>query len=320
MNDDEIRRLFEPLWADLQGEDAFPNRQPLLAHYTSLPVLAAILQNNEVWFSHPLLMNDPEEVAFGLETGAQLFFTSEIIKAACGSTERFNTLRNTFIYWFNRFTKEHLPDTYVFCLSEHAKEDNDGLLSLWRGYGDNGKGVAIVLDTAALVPREESPFIIGKVDYGTREDRINRIQKRIAHFAEILEKSAIPDEKLVICSFYFFQRLKSFAIFTKHRGFKEENEWRVVYMRDIDEAKILDPMLGYSVGPADAAPKLKLKIEKIAGLPETDLSLSKIIERIILGPLSSPLARNAVAKMLESVGLADLKDRIKRSTIPFRAA
>jgi len=155
-------------------------------------VLEAILQNNEVWFSHPLLMNDPEEVAFGLDTGAQLFFTSEIIKAACGSTERFNTLRNTFIYCFNRFRKEHLSDTYVFCLSEHAKEDNDGLLSMWRGYANNGKGVAIVLDTAALVPRDESPFIIAKVDYGTKEERINWIQKRIAHFAEILEKSVVP--------------------------------------------------------------------------------------------------------------------------------
>lgn len=40
----------------------------------------------------------------------------------------------------------------------------------------------------------------------------------------------------------------------------------------------------------------------------------------ILGPLSSPLTSNAVRKMLEPVGLADLKDRIKRSTIPFRAA
>jgi hypothetical protein len=33
-------------------------------------------------------------------------------------------------------------------------------------------------------------------------------------FAEILGKSNIPDEKLSIGSYYFFQRLKLFAIFT----------------------------------------------------------------------------------------------------------
>ena len=41
--------------------------------------------------------------------------------------------------------------------------------------------------------------------------------------------------------------------------------------------------------------KLKLKIEAIPGLSETDLSLSKIVDRIILGPsLSSPLARGTI--------------------------
>ena len=63
-------------------------------------------------------------------------------------------------------------------------------------------------------------------------------------FAEILGKSNIPDEKLSIGSYYFFQRLKMFAIFSKHLGFGEEREWRVVYMRDRDPAKVFDRMFG----------------------------------------------------------------------------
>jgi len=64
--------------------------------------------------------------------------------------------------------------------------------------------------------------------------------------------------------------------------------------------------------------KLKLKIEAIPGLSETDLSLSKIVDRIILGPsLSSPLARGTIGKMLEALGRSDFKDRIMASTIPF---
>jgi hypothetical protein len=53
----------------------------------------------------------------------------------------------------------------------------------------------------------------------------------------------------------------------------------------------------YWVGPRGVEPKLKLKIEAIPGLPETDVSLSNIVERIILGPsLSSPLARGTIGK------------------------
>ena len=58
----------------------------------------------------------------------------------------------------------------------------------------------------------------------------------------------------------------------------------------------------------------------IPGLPETNLTLAEIVDRIILGPsLSSPLARNTILKMLESLGRADLKDPVVSSTIPLRA-
>ena len=85
MTDNEISNLFSPLWAEMQGEDCYPNKRPLLTHYTKVVVLESILRNNEIWFSHPLLMNDPEEVSFGLDTGAKLFFANERIRAACGS-------------------------------------------------------------------------------------------------------------------------------------------------------------------------------------------------------------------------------------------
>jgi hypothetical protein len=94
MTDNEIRNLFAPLWADVQGEGRYPNKRPLLAHYTKVPVLESILRNNEIWFSHPLLMNDPQEVIFGLDVGVKLLLANEKIKAACGSPGRFERLKN----------------------------------------------------------------------------------------------------------------------------------------------------------------------------------------------------------------------------------
>jgi len=42
------------------------DRQPYLAHYTSLEVLEKIMQHNELWFSHPFFMNDLQEMRFGI--------------------------------------------------------------------------------------------------------------------------------------------------------------------------------------------------------------------------------------------------------------
>jgi len=319
MTDDEIGKLFAPLFADLRGADYFPNRRPLLAHYTSIVGLEAILCSNEVWLSNPLFMNDMEEVRFGIHTGARLFLGSSELQVACQNKQRFDLLKHWFTYYFNKFDSEHVLDTYVFCLSEHAKDDTDGRLSMWRGYGGNGNGAALVFDTAKLVAREESPLVISHVHYGTGQMREEWLQRRIAEFGEILAKSAIPDDKLSIASYYFFERLKLFAVFTKHHGFEEESEWRVVYMRDRDTAQIFGGMFSYWVGPRGVEPKLKLKIEAIPGLPETNITLAEIVDRIILGPsLSSALARNAILRMLESLGRADLKNRVVSSTIPFR--
>jgi hypothetical protein len=318
MTDDEIRDLFSPLWAELQGEDCYPNKRPLLAHYTKVAVLESILKNNEIWFSHPLLMNDPEEVLFGLDASARLLFTNEKIRTACGTSQRFEMLKNTF-YWLNRFTKRHLPNTFVLCFIEHSPDDNGGLLSMWSRYGDQQRGVAIVFDTAQVVPRDDSFLIIARVHYGTREQREEWIQTLLGRCAHIIANNAIPNDKLAVCSFFIFQRLKQFAIFTKHDGYREENEWRIVYMRDIADSARLNHMIGYWNGPRGPEPKLKFKLSTIAGMPETqNLSLSRLTDRIILGPLLPPLAVDGCANMVEALGHSDLKDRIRRSTIPTR--
>src|ERR1700720_1028320 len=75
MDDAQILDMFRPLFADLLEGDSFPAKRPLLAHYTSIPALEAMLRSNEIWLSNPLFMNDMEEVRFGINAGANLFLT-----------------------------------------------------------------------------------------------------------------------------------------------------------------------------------------------------------------------------------------------------
>jgi hypothetical protein len=53
MSDDEVRNLLAPLWSEFKADNCFPNKRPLLAHYTKADSLESVLKHKEVWFSHP---------------------------------------------------------------------------------------------------------------------------------------------------------------------------------------------------------------------------------------------------------------------------
>ncbi len=280
------------------------------------------MANDELWFSNPLYMNDMEELRFGIFEGAQAFRQHEAIKSACGGQERYNLLYNHFETYLSKFSNEHAFDTYVFCLSEHdTNNDADGLLSMWRGYGGNGNGAAIIFDTTKIEHVEGAPLIFSKVTYASRDERLQWIDKKLEEFADLLKSNSIPDEKLYLPAYALFERIKIFSIFTKHRGFSEEREWRAVYLRERDSAHRMDDMLHYAIGRNGIEPKFKFKIRPIDGLTKEELSLVKIVHQIILGPsVSSPLAVSSVRRMLEKVGKHELAEKVVASTTPFRAS
>lgn len=319
MNDLEIVQAFSPLYDDILEADQFYVKKPLLAHYTSLSALEKILKTDEIWFSNPLFMNDLQEVRFGILQGVDLVLQGLEITNACGSASRVQLFTHYFVHYVQTFESEHAFDTYVFCLSEHDREDRDGMLSMWRGYGGNGNGAAIVFDAGQIKVVEDSPLIMAKVNYGSEKERIEWLEATLSKFAHILHKTGISDDKLYLAAHALFERIKMFALFSKHRGFEEEREWRVVYLRDRDQDNKLASMFHYWIGPRGVEPKLQLKVKLIPGFTADDLSMEKIVERIVLGPsLSSPLAIAAVGRMLDGLGKPYLKEKVYASTIPFR--
>jgi hypothetical protein len=317
---DPIPSRFLPLWADLKHEDQFHVRKPLLAHYSSMEVLEKIIRTDEIWLSNPLFMNDIEEVRFGLNESHRLVLESKEIAQVCGDSVRVDTFRNSFTHFYSQFASTHVLDTYVLCLSEHKPADVDGVLSMWRGYGGNGDGAAIVLDASKLNNLPTSKFILSKVHYGSGPDRIRWIKNKIDLFVSLFSSEPVETSNLPAVAFQLFQRFKLFALFSKHIGFSEEAEWRVVYLRDRDAEGLIVPMFDYRVGSRGIEPILKFKIEAKPGITAPDFSLEKLVDRIILGPtVSSPLALAAVVKMIEKIGRPDLARRVRASAIPYRS-
>ena len=190
MDDEAITKLFSTLWP--KPEDGFPARKPLLAHYTSLSVIESILANNEVWLSNPLVMNDLQEVRFGINQGNEVVFShlnDGDFVAACGGVARVKLFQNWYSHYNNEFQHDHAFDLYVLCLSEHdEKENEDGLLSMWRGYGGNGTGAAIVLNTAKINAGENAPLIIAPVKYGSDKERVQDLLALFRRFTEVVSE------------------------------------------------------------------------------------------------------------------------------------
>jgi hypothetical protein len=322
MNNDEIWRKLLTLYDDLKSPDAFPAYRPLLAHYTSLSNLENILRNNEIWFSNPLVMNDLEEVRFGVVKGAELVKNSQPLVNSWETPARGKIFKDAFDSYYHEFENEHAFNTYVFCLSEHEQDDFDGPLSMWRGYGSNGNGAAIVFDTGEFEAIEPSPLVINRVHYGSTEERLKWLNDLIQRFVDIKKVLKLLDDQIYLSAYALFDRIKLYALFSKHSGFREEREWRVVYIPEWDHEKRFISMLSYAIGSKGAELKLKMKVAPIEGLSTREVSMEKIVKRIVLGPsVSSPLlAHAAILRMLERLSKASLKDRVRVSSIPFRPA
>lgn len=322
MDHDQVANLFLPLFSDINSVDTMVSRRPLLAHYTSLDVLESIVSSNEIWFSNPLFMNDLEEVRFGIIHGVNVIKHNEQLQAALGTDTRRSLFKDEVDRLFQQFERDHLFDTYVFCFSEHEPMNGDGVLSMWRGYGGNGKGAAIIFDTSKVnFSSERKPIVASKVEYGTPAQRFERLQSICNRSASILYLHGVADEQLRIAANLIFERIKLFALFTKHIGFQEEQEWRLVYRREIDTEKLYDQFFGYASGPNGVEPKLKFKLEPVPGITASDFSLEKILFAIILGPTSSSaLTQASVKRMLELKKRPEIAKRVFASTIPLRPA
>jgi len=320
MNDIEVHQAFEPLYSDIKPEAQFFNALPLLAHYTTIQTIERIIQSKQMWFSNPLYMNDIDEVRFGLIEGESAITSSQALSDACGSPDRKKLFMDAYGHYSRHYIEDHLADTYVLCFSRHEPTDNDGLLSMWRGYGGNGNGAAIVIDTAKLNALPTSSLILAHVEYATTQTRRDWLAALVTQFSGILAAQNLPDEQIHIAASALLNRVKLAALFSKHKGFDEEKEWRVVYMRERDQYKVFDPMLSYMTSARGIEKKLKFKITHQPGATSEDLSLSKVVDRIILGPtISSPNAAAAFKRMLAEHGEPDLIARVFASTIPFRA-
>lgn len=306
------------LWADIDTEKEFPAVRPKLAHYTSIDTAEKILRNREIWLSSPLFMNDLEELRFGLLRARDRFETHDGIRNACSNQAEYAQLHSEFHRHFGMVESNEVLRIFIFCLSLHDADSTDGLLSMWRGYGSNGQGVAIVFDLGKIEAVESSPFVLARVQYLSTSERVTWIDKKLDQFAEIVASAHPQGQQLEFFIENLIRRFLLAALFSKHRGFHEEREWRLVYLPDRDRTNRLAPMFGYLIGKNGVEPKLKYRPAELG--PEIDgkFDFDTALHCLILGPAVSNAVSLATFKGMLDMIRPGLSPKATVSTTPYR--
>lgn len=229
----------------------------IVYHYCSLENFLNIIKNKTIRLSDVNKSNDYLETKAVLsmikEAAINMFKKSPI--SECGILIYGMNNEDAFKYLLdvvlNRVLEFKNLLIYAVCFSE--KKD---LLSQWRGYADNGKGVAIGFNLSCLKKICEATDLLklGKVTYtGCESDSYNVIVSKYADMIITDITRALVNEKIdeLLTNPYGFDLFSSLtqqtlvleSVFIKHQSFSEENEWRIVLndelSKDSDEWDML---------------------------------------------------------------------------------
>ena len=119
----------------------------------------------------------------------------------------------------------------------------------------------------------------------------------------------------------FFARVsQSFryaTLCTKHPGFFEEREWRILYNPAVDKSEVIKD----SVDSIGGIPQrvCKLSLEERPELGINGISLPSLINRVIIGPTLYPFdVAEALTILLERAGVENAASKVFVSNIPLR--
>lgn len=234
-------------------------------HYCSVDTFFNIIKNSSIWLSDIAKSNDYQECIRCRE-----IVNKELEEYLRDDVEALQAWRT----WYKKGVDSNfLMKTFCVCFS--GSKDK---LSQWRGYAQDGKGIAIGFDKELLEGLNQiSEFHIafGKVIYDNPEEYVQGI---VADNIKKLEYKSIGHVALELSQNYKMQ-----FPFVKNVGFKEENEWRAVVCSQIghynipSSDNIIFSKIKYRAANNKLIPYIEMNFEKVK---------QNIIKEIFIGPKS----------------------------------
>ncbi|WP_444904998.1 DUF2971 domain-containing protein [Microbulbifer sp. CnH-101-E] len=285
-------------------------------HYTSADNAKNIIRNKELWLRKPSCMNDYMEVSQGFD------MLMKYLKQPANGSRFKDVLNQVGDNTWEKVAKEFDDwwrnlrfDTYLASISVHmADESQHGRLSMWRAYGGDAGKAALVFNNPPLIPNLR--VIFSPALYYSDERLGAELEKILNNIEANVDYLRSLPEDIVWSS--LAMTLIVLTLCLKHPGFKEEQEWRVIYLPELDTE---DKFLIDSVETINGIPQIvyKLPFANNEQMGIIGLSLSDMLDSILIGPTQYPgVIHQALSRELRDGGLNDLEGRISFSGIPLR--
>lgn len=288
-----------------------------LVHYTSAENALKIIQSKELWLRNARAMEDFTEVGYGYQHLLNYF---SLEKNKSDFYDAFNFSNESlgqegfklFDSWWNGIQNS----SYISCFSEHDPSENDhGRLSMWRAFTQGVNGVALIFNFPNPTSALPLNVFLTPVEYRTSEDLANEIHLVIANIKKNQDFLKEIDSIAIIGAIYVM--LMTLVVSSKHPGFHEEREWRMVHSPLQNPSIFVPRSLEVIAGTPQLVHKLHLINKPELGINE--IEIRDILDGIIIGPAQYPDSiREAFIYELNSQGVENPVSKVRISGIPVR--
>jgi hypothetical protein len=312
----QYRDIFFPYTTRRLSE--FQDSHQSFIYYTTAETALKAIRNREIWMRLTGVMNDHSEVQHGVNClSTVLLPTSPTALLLANSLNGcFKDLYREVSDLFNQWAPSMLSDTFIACMSEHDRVDNEyGKLSMWRAYGGHA-GVAFVLNPEIFFSQtQELATYMVPVLYSNPES----LQIELSKLANKIHEntSYIQSMGRNMARDTFFHALRFIAVSTKHPAFKEECEWRIVSSPSMQQSEYVKQYQEVIAGIPQPILKIELKVQPSQGL--IGLGLEDFIKEILIGPCEFPsIICRSICQELQQKGFNNLCKKIRITGIPLR--
>lgn len=219
-------------------------------HYTSIDSFMSIMKSNELWFSHALYLNDPLEIAFGLDV---------IINILNKKKNDYTTVLNIIEKQRNTY-KEYSLDlnrnlVFLFSFSELSDK-----LSSWIQYGDSGHGVCLEFIRPILLKNISThttglggdiffPIQYFSSEFLPHSNNIDAFNEALFDYykgmEDFIKKEGMEKEPNVQRTLY--EVTKSIACFIKNDFHAGEKEWRYAVFSGRGDSNIILSQVNHGI-------------------------------------------------------------------------
>lgn len=290
-------------------------------HYTNAETAMKMFKNKEVWLRKSTQMNDFMEIQHGLNCLSNAYHKHrDDIEKIFDSM--FPGICKRIEGHFDGWVPTYQLGTYLACVSEHddapeKNEDRMGRLSLWRAYG-GFSGVAVVMNGRVFhtpIASDALKAYVSPVAYLT----VDGFEQRFLWM--LGQAQRLRDSFVALGEQGFFDRVvpsfKYAALCTKHPGFFEEKEWRILYNPTESKSQVISESVESVGGIPQKVCKLPLVDRPDLGID--GISLPKLINRVIIGPTLYPFdIAEALVELLDKAGVENAWSKVVVSDIPLR--